>query len=74
MRGKTGHLRSVASLSGVVSASDGRRLAFSVMINGGRGGRQEVDDAIDAFIEGLADASWGDLPSDVVEGQGVTGD
>ena len=74
VRGKTGHLRSVASLSGILSASDGRRLAFSVIINGGRGGREDVDQAIDAFVEALGDARWDDAPSELAEDQGVTGD
>ena len=58
VRAKTGHLRHVAALSGVVRSSTGRRLAFSVLVNGGRGGRVAVDDAIDAFVSEIAqDAS-----------------
>jgi len=57
LRGKTGHLRHVASLSGLMSRDDGHRLAFSIMINGGRGGREEVDDAIDAFVTQIAEVA-----------------
>ena len=58
LRGKTGHLRRVSALSGVMMAREGRRLAFSVMINGGRGGREAVDVAIDDFVAALAVADF----------------
>lgn len=53
VRGKTGHLRRVSSLSGVVPAPDGGLRAFSVVINGARGSSLDVDAAIDAFVERL---------------------
>ena len=67
VRGKTGHLRHVASLSGLLSASNGRRLVFSVLVNGGRGGPEAMDDAIDSFVAGLADASFAPAPAADVE-------
>ena len=54
VRAKTGHLKHVAALSGVVRAHSGRRLAFSVLVNGGRGGRVAIDNAIDAFVAEIA--------------------
>jgi D-alanyl-D-alanine carboxypeptidase/D-alanyl-D-alanine-endopeptidase (penicillin-binding protein 4) len=50
VRGKTGHLRRVSSLSGVVPGAEGRWLAFAILVNGARGNRLEVDAAIDAFV------------------------
>jgi D-alanyl-D-alanine carboxypeptidase/D-alanyl-D-alanine-endopeptidase (penicillin-binding protein 4) len=50
LRGKTGHLRHVSSLSGVFPDPSGRRLAFALIVNGARGGGLEVDAAIDAFL------------------------
>ncbi len=70
LRGKTGHLRSVAALSGVLAGADGRWLAFSLLVNGGRGGREDVDEAIDEFIARLAEVSW----PEGEEAQGATGD
>jgi D-alanyl-D-alanine carboxypeptidase/D-alanyl-D-alanine-endopeptidase (penicillin-binding protein 4) len=55
VRAKTGHLRHAASLSGVALARDGERLAFSVIVNGARGGWEDVDAAIDAFVAALGD-------------------
>jgi len=57
VRAKTGHLRHVAALSGVVRSDSGRRIAFSVLVNGGRGGRVAVDNAIDAFVSQIASDS-----------------
>ena len=54
LRGKTGHLRHVASLSGVLPDASGRLLTFVVLVNGARGGREDVDDAIDAFVASFA--------------------
>ena len=71
LRGKTGHLRSVSSLSGLLSTEGGRRLAFSLIINGGRGGREDVDLAVDDFMAGMASACWSDDESGA---QGATGD
>ncbi len=53
VRGKTGHLRRVSSLSGVVPAPDGRWLAFAILVNGARGNRLDVDAAIDALVRAL---------------------
>ena len=58
IRGKTGHLRAASALSGVVpGGSSGRRLAFAVLVNGARGGREPVDAAIDAFVAALAEGA-----------------
>ena len=53
VRGKTGHLRRVSSLSGVVPSPDGRWLAFAILVNGARGNRLDVDAAIDALVGAL---------------------
>jgi D-alanyl-D-alanine carboxypeptidase/D-alanyl-D-alanine-endopeptidase (penicillin-binding protein 4) len=53
VRGKTGHLRRVSSLSGIVPGATGRWLAFAILVNGARGNRLEVDAAIDAFVAEL---------------------
>jgi D-alanyl-D-alanine carboxypeptidase/D-alanyl-D-alanine-endopeptidase (penicillin-binding protein 4) len=53
VRAKTGHLRAVTSLSGVLPGSDGRALVFSVIVNGARRGRTDVDAALDAFVSAL---------------------
>ena len=50
IRAKTGHLRHVASLSGVLPWEDGGWLAFSILVNGARAGRTDVDSAIDSFV------------------------
>ncbi len=53
VRAKTGHLRHAAALSGVALAQNGERLAFSVLVNGARGGWEDVDAAIDAFVAAM---------------------
>ena len=53
IRGKTGHLRHVSSLSGLLRRGD-ERLVFSVLVNGARGSDAEVDAAIDAFVADLS--------------------
>jgi D-alanyl-D-alanine carboxypeptidase/D-alanyl-D-alanine-endopeptidase (penicillin-binding protein 4) len=62
VRGKTGHLRRVSSLSGVVPGPDGGLRAFSVVVNGARGSSLDVDAAIDAFVERLAPPSAAPAP------------
>ena len=62
VRGKTGHLRRVSSLSGVVPGPDGGLRAFSVVVNGARGSSLDVDAAIDAFVERLAPPSAASAP------------
>jgi D-alanyl-D-alanine carboxypeptidase len=57
VRGKTGHLRRVSSLSGVVPGPDGQLRAFSVVVNGARGSSLDVDAAIDAFVASLGPAA-----------------
>jgi D-alanyl-D-alanine carboxypeptidase/D-alanyl-D-alanine-endopeptidase (penicillin-binding protein 4) len=52
LRGKTGHLRHVSSLAGVVPGPTGRRV-FTILVNGAQGSSAAVDDAIDAFVAGL---------------------
>ncbi len=55
VRGKTGHLRHVSSLSGLLPGA-GEWLVFSVLVNGARGSGLDVDAAIDAFIAALSDS------------------
>jgi D-alanyl-D-alanine carboxypeptidase/D-alanyl-D-alanine-endopeptidase (penicillin-binding protein 4) len=62
LRAKTGHLRAVSALSGVLHRGDGRELAFSVLVNGAPGDRSSVDAAIDRFIHGLSEPP-GDSPA-----------
>ena len=59
IRAKTGHLRRVSSLSGLVPGPGGTVRVFSILVNGSRGDAAGVDDAIDAFVERL-----GRAPSD----------
>ena len=61
VRGKTGHLRRVSTLTGVLPAGE-RRLAFAILVNGARGGRLDVDNAIDRFVSSLVEAA--DVPAD----------
>jgi len=56
IRAKTGHLRRVAALSGVVPGANGSTRVFSVMVNGARGDADGVDAAIDKFAERLGSA------------------
>jgi serine-type D-Ala-D-Ala carboxypeptidase/endopeptidase (penicillin-binding protein 4) len=55
LRAKTGLLTRVSSLSGLVRRADGRTLAFSVLVNGFRGGAGEAIDALDAFAAALVE-------------------
>ena len=57
IRAKTGHLRRVAALSGIVPAADGSTRAFSILVNGARGEPDGVDAAIDALAAKLGSAS-----------------
>ncbi len=68
VRGKTGHLRHVSSLSGLLPGA-GEWLVFSVLVNGARGSSLDVDAAIDAFI---ADLSASESLSSISAG-GATG-
>ena len=63
IRAKTGHLRRVAALSGVVPGPDGTTRVFSILVNGARGDAEGVDVAIDAFAERLGSAA-ADPPRD----------
>ena len=56
IRAKTGHLRRVAALSGVVPGASGETRVFSILVNGARGDSEGVDAAIDAFAERLGTA------------------
>ncbi len=53
VRGKTGHLRRVSSLTGILPTSTGRLLAFAILVNCARGGWSEVDAAIDTLVAEL---------------------
>jgi serine-type D-Ala-D-Ala carboxypeptidase/endopeptidase (penicillin-binding protein 4) len=63
IRAKTGHLRRVAALSGVVPGPDATTRVFSILVNGARGDAEGVDAAIDAFAERLGKAAV-ETPSD----------
>jgi len=52
LRGKTGHLRHVSSLAGMLPGPTGRRV-FAIVVNGAQGSSSAVDDAMDAFVAGL---------------------
>jgi len=56
MRGKTGHLRHVSSLAGMLPGPKGPRV-FTVLVNGAQGSSAAVDDAIDAFVASLGTTS-----------------
>jgi D-alanyl-D-alanine carboxypeptidase/D-alanyl-D-alanine-endopeptidase (penicillin-binding protein 4) len=53
LRAKTGLLTRVTALSGLARRADGRTLAFSVIVNGFRGGAAEAIAALDAFAAAL---------------------
>jgi D-alanyl-D-alanine carboxypeptidase/D-alanyl-D-alanine-endopeptidase (penicillin-binding protein 4) len=71
VRAKTGHLRHVASLSGVTPGPGGELLAFSVVVNGARGGYEDVDAAIDAFVTSLSELA--DAPGETTAGSAASG-
>ena len=56
LRAKTGHIRGVSALCGVVPRADGRRIGFAILVNGARASRAVVDGALDAFVGRLAGA------------------
>jgi D-alanyl-D-alanine carboxypeptidase/D-alanyl-D-alanine-endopeptidase (penicillin-binding protein 4) len=56
LRAKTGLLTRVTALSGIARRGDGRTLAFSILVNGFRGGADEAMAALDAFAAALVDA------------------
>jgi serine-type D-Ala-D-Ala carboxypeptidase/endopeptidase (penicillin-binding protein 4) len=56
LRAKTGLLTRVTALSGLARRADGRTLAFSILVNGFRGGADEAMAAVDAFAAALVDA------------------
>ena len=64
IRAKTGHLRRVAALTGIVPAPNGTTRVFSILINGARGDAEGVDTAIDAFAARLGSAPVGPAPSE----------
>lgn len=53
LRAKTGLLTRVTALSGLVRRADGRTLAFSLIVNGFRGGAGEAMAAVDDFAAAL---------------------
>jgi serine-type D-Ala-D-Ala carboxypeptidase/endopeptidase (penicillin-binding protein 4) len=55
LRAKTGLLTRVTALSGLVRRPDGRTLAFSLLVNGFRGGAGEAIDAMDGFAAALVE-------------------
>jgi D-alanyl-D-alanine carboxypeptidase/D-alanyl-D-alanine-endopeptidase (penicillin-binding protein 4) len=57
LRAKTGLLTRVTALSGLARRADGRTLAFSVIVNGFRGGAGEAMAAVDAFAAALVGSS-----------------
>ena len=54
VRAKTGRLRRVISLSGVVSTKSGERWLFAVLVNGIRGSELAAQRAVDRFVAELA--------------------
>jgi serine-type D-Ala-D-Ala carboxypeptidase/endopeptidase (penicillin-binding protein 4) len=56
LRAKTGLLTRVTALSGIARRADGHTLAFSILVNGFRGGADEAMAALDAFAAALVDA------------------
>jgi D-alanyl-D-alanine carboxypeptidase/D-alanyl-D-alanine-endopeptidase (penicillin-binding protein 4) len=55
VRAKTGHLRGVAALCGIVADSSGRRLAFAILVNGAHRPADDVDAVLDSFVSRLAE-------------------
>jgi len=53
VRAKTGLLTRVTGLTGLARRADGTTLAFSIVVNGFRGGASEAMDAVDAFAAAL---------------------
>ncbi len=53
VRAKTGLLTRVTGLTGLARRRDGTTLAFSIVVNGFRGGASEAMDAVDAFAATL---------------------
>jgi D-alanyl-D-alanine carboxypeptidase/D-alanyl-D-alanine-endopeptidase (penicillin-binding protein 4) len=64
IRAKTGHLRRVAALTGIVPAPNGTTRVFSILVNGARGDAEGVDTAIDAFAARLGSAPVGPAPAE----------
>lgn len=58
-RAKTGSMRSVSSLSGIVTTRDGEMLAFSVLMNNHRGANDAARGIQDRIVETLADTIRG---------------
>jgi D-alanyl-D-alanine carboxypeptidase/D-alanyl-D-alanine-endopeptidase (penicillin-binding protein 4) len=56
LRAKTGLLTRVTALSGIARRADGHTFAFSILVNGFRGGANEAMAALDAFAAALVDA------------------
>lgn len=52
-RAKTGLLTRVTGLSGLARQRDGRRVAFSILVNGFRGSAERAMDAVDGFLATL---------------------
>jgi D-alanyl-D-alanine carboxypeptidase/D-alanyl-D-alanine-endopeptidase (penicillin-binding protein 4) len=53
IRGKTGFISGIRSLSGVIQTESGRSLAFSILINHFEGNLAAIDAAIDQFLTSI---------------------